>query len=291
MLGAVRTEARPVERDAFDSRPSVGTVQITARAAEGVPKFGEPDIIRIVQLLPGVEARNDFSTGLNVRGGESDQNLILIDGYPIYNPFHLGGLFSTFIDPTVRDVHADDRRISGALRRPAVERARRPFGRGSRAAGVHGTAELSVLASTGELGGAFDDGKATWMIAGRRTYADKFVELISTQRAALSFPRRAGALHVRVHADDQAVGHRVRRARRARREHRAVRRLDRHERERRHVPVRLGATASPARRCRKRRVARPARARALAARRQHDARAARVAVDDSRPCSTSAPDR
>ena len=57
-----------------------------------------------MQLLPGVEARNDFSTGFNVRGGESDQNLILIDGYPIYNPFHLGGLFSTFIDPTVGDV-------------------------------------------------------------------------------------------------------------------------------------------------------------------------------------------
>jgi hypothetical protein len=90
LLGAVRTQARPVERDAFESRPSVGTVQITARAAQGVPKFGEPDIIRIVQLLPGVEARNDFSTGLNVRGGESDQNLILIDGFPIYNPFHLG---------------------------------------------------------------------------------------------------------------------------------------------------------------------------------------------------------
>jgi len=52
VLGAVRTEARPIERDAFDSRPSVGTVSITARAAEGVPKFGEPDIIRIVQLLP-----------------------------------------------------------------------------------------------------------------------------------------------------------------------------------------------------------------------------------------------
>jgi hypothetical protein len=66
-----------------------------------VSPLGEPDIIRAVQLLPGVEARNDFSTGLNVRGGESDQNLILIDGYPIYNPFHLGGLFSTFIDPTV----------------------------------------------------------------------------------------------------------------------------------------------------------------------------------------------
>jgi hypothetical protein len=104
VLNAVRTEARPVDRELFDSKPAVGTVQITARAAEGVPKLGEPDVLRIVQLLPGVEARNDFSTGFNVRGGEADQNLILLDGYPIYNPFHVGGLFSTFIDPTVGDI-------------------------------------------------------------------------------------------------------------------------------------------------------------------------------------------
>jgi hypothetical protein len=186
VLGAVRTEARPVERDIFESRPGVGTVQITARAAQGVPKFGEPDIIRIVQLLPGVEARNDFSTGLNVRGGESDQNLILIDGFPIYNPFHLGGLFSTFIDPTVRDVSLMTGgfpsryggRLSSVLDVRSAEEVR---------SGVHGTAELSVLASTGELGGAFAGGKATWMISGRRTYADKFVDLISTQTLPYHF--------------------------------------------------------------------------------------------------------
>jgi len=180
VLGAVRTEARLTERDIYQSRPSVGTVQITAHAAEGVPRFGEADIVRVVQLLPGVEARNDFSTGLNVRGGESDQNLILIDGYPIYNPFHLGGLFSTFIDPTVRDVTLMTGgfparyggRLSSVLDVHSAEDVR---------SGVHGTAEVSVLASTGELGGAFGRGKGTWMIAGRRTYADKFVDLISTQ--------------------------------------------------------------------------------------------------------------
>jgi hypothetical protein len=180
VLGAVRTEARPIERDAFEARPSVGTVQITARAAEGVPKFGESDIIRVVQLLPGVEARNDFSTGFNVRGGESDQNLILIDGYPIYNPFHLGGLFSTFIDATVRDVSLMTGgfparfggRLSSVLDVHSAEEVR---------PGIHGAVELSLLASTGALGGSLNQGKATWMIAGRRTYADKFVDLISTQ--------------------------------------------------------------------------------------------------------------
>ncbi len=144
---AHRSAARSIAT-LFDSRPSVGTVQITARAAEGVPKFGEPDMIRIVQLLPGVEARNDFSTGFNVRGGESDQNLILLDGYPIYNPFHLGGLFSTFIDPTVRDVTLMTGgfparyggRLSSVLDVHSAEEAR---------AGVHGTAELSVLVVDG----------------------------------------------------------------------------------------------------------------------------------------------
>lgn len=186
VLGAIRTQARPVERDAFDSRPSVGTVQITARAAEGVPKFGEPDIIRIVQLLPGVEARNDFSTGLNVRGGESDQNLILIDGFPIYNPFHLGGLFSTFIDPTVRDVTLMTGgfparyggRLSAVLDVHSTEEVR---------PGLHGSAELSLLASTGSLGGAFARGRGSWMIAGRRTYADKFISAISTNELPYHF--------------------------------------------------------------------------------------------------------
>ena len=186
LLGAVRTQARPVERDAFESQPSVGTVRVTTRAAQGVPTFGEPDIIRVVQLLPGVEARNDFSTGLNVRGGESDQNLILIDGYPIYNPFHLGGLFSTFIDPTVRDVtlmtggfpSRYGGRLSAVLDVQSAEEARD---------GVHGTAEVSVLSSTGSLGGAFNHGKGTWMIAGRRTYADKFIDLISTQTLPYHF--------------------------------------------------------------------------------------------------------
>jgi hypothetical protein len=186
VLGAVRTEARPIDRELFEARPNVGTVNITARAAEGVPKFGEPDVMRVVQLLPGVEARNDFSTGLNVRGGEADQNLILMDGYPIYNPFHLGGLFSTFIDPMVGGItlmtggfpSRYGGRLSSVLEVNSAEEAR---------TGLHGTAEVSVLASTLQLGGAFGGGKGSWSIGGRRTYADKFVELISTNELPYHF--------------------------------------------------------------------------------------------------------
>lgn len=186
VLGAVRTQARPYERDAFEQRPNVGTVQVTSRAAEGVPKFGEPDIIRVVQLLPGVEARNDFTTGLNVRGGESDQNLILLDGYPIYNPFHLGGLFSTFIDPTVNDVTL----MTGGFPSPYGGRLSSVLDVGSAEevrSGLHGTGELSLLSSTGELASSFAGGKGSWMIAGRRTYADEFVKLISSNKLPYHF--------------------------------------------------------------------------------------------------------
>jgi hypothetical protein len=186
VLGAVRTEARPVERDQFEARPNVGTVSITTRAMSGVPRIGELDVIRVVQLLPGVEARNDFSTGFNVRGGEADQNLILLDGHPIYNPFHLGGLFSTFIDATVRDVTLMTGgfparyggRLSSVLDVQSADELR---------TGVHGTGEISLLASTGSLGGSFSSGRGSWMVAGRRTYADKFVSLISDNHLPYHF--------------------------------------------------------------------------------------------------------
>ena len=143
----------PSSATLFDSRPSVGTVQITARAAEGVPKFGEPDIIRIVQLLPGVEARNDFSTGFNVRGGESDQNLILAR--------RLSDLQSVSPRRLVQHVHrsdgarrhADDGRISRALRRPAVERCSTSIRPKKCAPACTARPSCRCLSSTGELGG------------------------------------------------------------------------------------------------------------------------------------------
>jgi hypothetical protein len=146
-------------------------VRLDAAAIAGVPSVGEPDAVRVVRLLPGVVTRNDFNTGLNVRGGEADQNLILLDGHPIYNPFHLGGLFSTFMDATVGGIDLMTGafparyggRLSSVLDVRSAEDAR---------AGVHGSLDLSVLATTGRLAGAFDGGKGTWSLAARRTYVD-----------------------------------------------------------------------------------------------------------------------
>jgi len=177
-LGAVRARARPPERDRFELAPNVGTVTLTPSAMSGVPALGEPDVLRTVQLLPGVNARNDFSSGYNVRGGESDQNLILLDGYPIYNPFHLGGLFSTFLEETVGEIELltggfgarHGGRLSSVLDVRSAEPAR---------PGLHGTAGISLIASSLSIGSASKNGRGSWSLSGRRTYADKLVSVLS----------------------------------------------------------------------------------------------------------------
>jgi hypothetical protein len=171
LLAPIRADARPADAEMFEARPSVGTIAIGAAAMAGIPRVGEPDVVRVVQLLPGVVARNDFNTGLNVRGGEADQNLILLDGYPIYNPFHFGGLFSTFMDATVGGIElvtaAFPARYGGRLSSVLDVRSSedtRP--------GMHATADISALGASARVVGSFNGGLGTWSLAGRRTYAD-----------------------------------------------------------------------------------------------------------------------
>jgi hypothetical protein len=183
-LPTVETRAqRAIERERFEETPSVGRFSIANRTLSELPGVGEADVLRVVQLLPGVLARNDFDAGYNVRGGESDQNLVLLDGIPVYNPFHLGGLFGTFIDDAVEraDLQAGGfgaafgGRLSSVLDVDSREEAR---------SGFHGTAGVSLLASTVTAGGAPGDGSTSWNLAARRTYAD----LLANQVRDEGFP-------------------------------------------------------------------------------------------------------
>ena len=176
ILPGLHTHATRLERRQFEAKPNVSALSISARDLGSAPRFfAEADVLRSLQLMPGVEARNDFSAGMNVRGGEADQNLILLDGYPVYNPFHFGGLFGTFIDPAVGRVDMltggfpapYGGRLSSVLDVQSSEDDRN---------GMHGTTETSLVASTLSLGGALGAG-GSWLVAGRRTYADQAVNL------------------------------------------------------------------------------------------------------------------
>jgi hypothetical protein len=189
-LGTVLTQAKAPEREVFEQRPNVGVTMLSAKVVSSIPRFGESDVLRAVQLLPGVLARNDFTAGLNVRGGEADQNLILLDGYPIFNPFHLGGLFGTFIEGSVSGLELRTGgfpapfggRLSSVLDVKSAEETR---------PGVHGSATISMLATSATVGGTFGGDKGTWMIAGRRTYADKVLKAFAMNYLPYYFTDRS----------------------------------------------------------------------------------------------------
>jgi hypothetical protein len=183
-LAPMRTVAKSPERARFEEQVTPSVVSISGAEVRRVPAIGETDVLRSVALLPGVVARNDFSAGFNVRGGEADQNLVLLDGIPIYNPFHLGGLFGTFIDKAVSGVDVltggfpakYGGRLSSVLDVKSLEETRR---------GAHGAAEISLLSSSLFGGGSLGGGRMSWNIAARRTYADKVVEWL---RGSNDFP-------------------------------------------------------------------------------------------------------
>lgn len=79
------------------NRPTSSTIVMAASMAALLPRFlGEPDLARMLQLMPGVQSGKEGTSGLNVRGGSNDQNLILLDGMPVYNASHIGGFISVF---------------------------------------------------------------------------------------------------------------------------------------------------------------------------------------------------
>ena len=78
-------------------KPQMGVIDVPLRTIKSLPVlFGERDVMKVIQLLPGVQGGNEGTAGFYVRGGNLDQNLVQLDEATIYNPNHLFGLFSTF---------------------------------------------------------------------------------------------------------------------------------------------------------------------------------------------------
>ncbi|OFY65371.1 MAG: hypothetical protein A3H98_11060 [Bacteroidetes bacterium RIFCSPLOWO2_02_FULL_36_8] len=86
------------------NKTDVSTIKMTPKKLEQLPNVGERDIMRSFQLIPGVSASNESSSGLYVRGGTPDQNLVLYDGFTVYQVDHLYGFFSAFNSNAIKDV-------------------------------------------------------------------------------------------------------------------------------------------------------------------------------------------
>jgi hypothetical protein len=173
------------ERTRFETEAGVTTRVITGDEIKMLPGLGEADVLRAVEVLPGVVSTSDFSSAFNVRGGSSDQNLILLDGFTIFNPFHLGGLFSVFNS----DVIARAELLSGGFgaeyggRVSSVLTVESDAGEGEFGADVG----VSVLASRLALHSAIPAGlvrgigaeRGNWFVAGRRSYFDALLRPVT----------------------------------------------------------------------------------------------------------------
>ena len=101
-LSEVDVTAEKIQRK-YNITPS--QINLSPRMLKAAPALAEPDLFRTIQALPGVLTTSEFSTGLVIRGGNTDQNLILLDGITVYNPSHLGGVFSNFIVDGVKEAN------------------------------------------------------------------------------------------------------------------------------------------------------------------------------------------
>ncbi|MEJ7666711.1 MAG: Plug domain-containing protein [Hymenobacter sp.] len=103
-MGEVVIRGQQTLREKLQST-QMGVEHLSIREAKLLPAlFGEVDILKTLQLKPGVQSSGEGTTGLFVRGGSSDQNLVLVDNALVYNPNHLFGLFSVFNSDVVQSV-------------------------------------------------------------------------------------------------------------------------------------------------------------------------------------------
>ena len=146
-----------------------------------LPAFmGEVDVIKTIQLLPGVTTVGEGATGFNVRGGNTDQNLVLMDDAPIYSSSHLFGFFSIFNSDAVKDVKLYKGGIPAQYggRLSSVLDIHQAEGNSEKLSGKGG---IGVVSSRLTVGGPMkkDQNRGTWLVAGRRSYADVFLRMSS----------------------------------------------------------------------------------------------------------------
>ena len=159
------------------TKPLMGVQNLSIKEIQNVPViFGEKDVMKIIQLLPGVKSAGDGSAGIYVRGGGADQNLILLDEAVVYNASHLLGFFSSFNSDAIKDLTL----YKGAM----------PASYGGRLSSVvdikmndgnnqdyHASGGIGLIATRLNIEGPIVKDRGSFIVSGRRTYADLFLKL------------------------------------------------------------------------------------------------------------------
>lgn len=174
-LQEVTVQANSYREQLSSTEMSVETV--TTREARLLPVLlGESDILKTIQLKPGIPSGSEGATGLFVRGGSSDQNLIVLDEAIVYNPNHLFGFFSTFNTDAVKDLKLYKGGFPAAYggRLSSVIDVKLKEGNNQK---ISGSGGIGLIASRLTLEGPIRKGNSSFIVSGRRTYVDVFTRL------------------------------------------------------------------------------------------------------------------
>ena len=169
-LNEVTVTARAIESNVKGTQMS--TIELPVMQLKKVPAlFGEADVIKTLQLLPGVQSGTEGSAGMYVRGGGPDENLILLDGVPLYNANHAAGFFSAFNADAIKNVTLYKgnfpARFGGRLSSVVDVRMR-----DGDMYEYHGNVSLGLIASKFNVEGPIVKGKTSFNLSFRRTYYD-----------------------------------------------------------------------------------------------------------------------
>ncbi|QEH43831.1 TonB-dependent receptor domain-containing protein [Chitinophaga sp. XS-30] len=156
----------------LQEQTQMSKVNVALSQVKTMPRLlGESDVLRSIQAMPGVSGGMEGSSGIHVRGGSPDQNLILLDGTPVYNASHLFGVFSVFNPDIIKNVDlykgAFPARYGGRLS-SVVDISMKDGNMHS----FHGQVSLGLLASNAMIEGPLIKGKTSFIVTARRTYAD-----------------------------------------------------------------------------------------------------------------------
>ncbi len=165
-----------IKKDKNLTSAQMGAETLNIKNIEKLPVlFGEKDVMKTIQLLPGIKSNGEGSSGFSVRGGATDQNLILLDEAPVYNASHLLGFFSTF--------------NSDALKDASIIKGNSPAQYGGRLSSVldvkmkdgnnkdyNVNGGIGLISSRLSVEGPIQKEKSSFIVSGRRTYADLFLK-------------------------------------------------------------------------------------------------------------------
>ncbi|RZK14923.1 MAG: TonB-dependent receptor, partial [Hymenobacter sp.] len=181
-LGEVLVQGQQTLKEKLKTT-QMGVEHLSIREAKLLPAlFGEVDILKTLQLKPGVQSGGEGTSGLFVRGGSSDQNLVLLDNALVYNPNHLFGLFSVFNSDAVQSVDLYKSgfpaqfggRLSSVVDVKLREGDRQKY---------TVTGGIGLISSRLGFEGPINKGKGSFLVAGRRTYFDIFTRAINRANA------------------------------------------------------------------------------------------------------------